>query len=337
MADPAEGRLGPAPRLGIGRAAVDQGHHRDAGLEAAHPEREPREHQQSAGGDRAPVAPDHEGAVPGAPQLRPGGDLAETAPEHDEAQPEVRDGDDSGHPDRPPEPEQEHDGQQGEEYQGDPDLRVAEEGVQVRVLDGVLGGVRGRQRHGNDEVRGREPEQDEHEELAAPAREQVLEHRDRPLTGVGATRDLGVDRQGAEQRHQDEDGRGQRRDGAGREEGNARLVAEGREVVHAREPEHAPPRVRLLARPVSGPMEVARAQQPPPDGGARLARPLGQLVPERDPKAGVMAHERSDPRATWGHDHDPIARSPVADMLRGRLAWPVGVQPVVTGRDRAAP
>jgi hypothetical protein len=43
----------------------------------------------------------------------------------------------------------------------------------------------------------------QHEELAAPAREQVLEHRDRPLTGVGAARDLGVDRQRTEQRHQD--------------------------------------------------------------------------------------------------------------------------------------
>jgi hypothetical protein len=56
----------------------------------------------------------------------------------------------------------------------------------------------------------------------------------------------------------------------------------------------------FLTRPVSGAMEGAHAQQPPPDGGARLDRPLWQCVPEQDPKAGVLAHEPPDPREGRG-------------------------------------
>jgi hypothetical protein len=159
--------------------------------------------------------------------------------------------------------------------------------VEVRILYRVLGGVRGRQRHGDDEVRGREPEQDQHENLAGPAGEQVLQHRDRPLAGVGAAGDLDINREGADQGDEDEDGRGERREGAGGQERDAGLVAEGGEVVHASEPDHAPPRVRR--KPSPG-VELAHAEQPPPDGGAGLQRRLWQRPPEGDP--GVIGRSR---------------------------------------------
>ncbi len=50
-----------------------------------------------------------------------------------------------------------------------------------RVLDDVRGGVRGRERDGDDEVRGRESEQAQDERLAAPSRQVLLEHREAAL------------------------------------------------------------------------------------------------------------------------------------------------------------
>ena len=50
-----------------------------------------------------------------------------------------------------------------------------------RVLDDVGGGVGGGERDGDDEVGEREPEQDQHEHLAPPARQQLLQHGDAAL------------------------------------------------------------------------------------------------------------------------------------------------------------
>ena len=91
------------------------------------------------------------------------------------------------------------------------DLMITEDAVEERVLDRVLGSVGRGQRHRDDEVRGRKTKQDEHQQLATPAREQVLEHGDRALPRVAAPGYLGVDRQRAEQRDEHENDGGDRR------------------------------------------------------------------------------------------------------------------------------
>ena len=73
------------------------------------------------------------------------------------------------------------------------------------LLDDVRGRVGGRQRDGDDEVGRGEAEQAEDERLAAPARQQLLEHRDAALAVRAELGDAAVDRQRAEERQQDQD------------------------------------------------------------------------------------------------------------------------------------
>jgi len=164
-----------------------------------------------------------------------------------------------------------------------------------------FGRVGGGQRHRDDEVRGREAEQDEHQYLALPAREQVLEHGDRALPRVAAPGHLVVDRQRAEERDEDENHGGDRRHHPRREESDARLVSEGREVIDAGQPDDLPPRVRpdLVAGVV---VHRLAAGEPLPEGRPVLVRGLGQPRPEgdalRDPTLGerVVRHLDATPR-----------------------------------------
>ena len=80
--------------------------------------------------------------------------------------------------------------------------------MKVRILNGVLGGVGGRERHGDDEVSGRKTQQDKDQQFALPAMQKILEHGDGALPRVGAGSHLGVDRKGAQQRDEDKDRRG---------------------------------------------------------------------------------------------------------------------------------
>ena len=119
--------------------------------------------------------------------------------------------------------------------------RVVEGRRRERVVDDVLGRVGGRQRDRDHEVGGREPEQDQDQRLALPAGQQLLEQRDAALAVWAQRGDPPVDRQGAEQGQGDEDERRERRQDAGREERDARLVAERREVVDPGEAHDLPP------------------------------------------------------------------------------------------------
>ncbi len=184
-----------------------------------------------------------------------GGDLEETARDDDQIQEEVDGDEQDGDADGLLEPLEKDRPEEGDEDQGDadgphvafdvPPLRL-EEMVNERVLDDVRGGVGGRERDGDDEVGGDEPEERQHEELPLPAREQMFEHRD----GAFAVRTLGgdspVDGERAEERQQDEDERRNRRERPGGEGGDAGLVAQSREIVHARQAHHLPPLVRVV-------------------------------------------------------------------------------------------
>ena len=136
-------------------------------------------------------------------------------------------------------------------------------------------------RHRDHEVGGRKAEQNQDEPLALPAAEQILEHGDGPLPGVAAPGDLRVDRQGAEQRHEDEDDGRDRGHRACREQRDAGLVAEGREVVDARQPDDLPP--GMGRGPVLGVVAHGlTAPQPLADGGSILERGLRQLFAKGD-------------------------------------------------------
>jgi hypothetical protein len=112
--------------------------------------------------------------------------------------------------------------------------------------------VGGRQRDGDDEVSQREPEEAEHEELAAPARQQPLEHGDRALPVRALGGDSAIDRECAEQGEQDKDQGRQRAEQARGEERDAWLVAEGGEVVDPGQAHDPPPRLRLIGEVTVG-------------------------------------------------------------------------------------
>jgi hypothetical protein len=110
-----------------------------------------------------------------------------------------------------------------------------------RILDQMRSGISRRQRDGDDETGCREAEQAEDERFAAPARQQLLEYRDAALPAWAELRDAAIHRQSAKQREQDEDKCGERGEHACRQERNAWLVTERREVVDAGQAHDLPP------------------------------------------------------------------------------------------------
>jgi hypothetical protein len=106
----------------------------------------------------------------------------------------------------------------------------------------VLGRIGCRQGDRDDEVRRGKAEQDEDERLAAPARQQVFEHRDAALTVRARLGDAAVDGQRANERQRDENDGRNRRQRAGREKRDARLIPQRREVIDPREAHDFPPR-----------------------------------------------------------------------------------------------
>src|SRR5215469_7350429 len=116
--------------------------------------------------------------MPAVEELRVTEDLPQAAQEDDEVESEVREGDDLGQADGLAESEEEDDGKEKEEAEGEADRRVADVLMEVGVGDGMACGVSSRERHGDDEVCAGETEEDEDEELARPAGEQVFEEGD---------------------------------------------------------------------------------------------------------------------------------------------------------------
>ncbi len=228
--------------LGVGRIAVDVGHHRDARLEAGH--------AQGQLGEDDERDPDHrhgvavllgEGRAPVGHEVRVGGDLEQADRDHDDVESEVDPHQSDREPDRLGEAAQEHRAEQGQQEQRDRDLVAGEQGPEVGVLDQVRRGVGRRQGHGDDEVGGREAQQGKDEQLPLPEAEQPLEHRDRALTMGALLGDAVIDRQGSGEGERHEHQRRDRREEAGGQSGDAGLVAERREVVDAGQAHHPPP------------------------------------------------------------------------------------------------
>ena len=88
---------------------------------------------------------------------------------------------------------------------------------------------------------GGKPEEAQDQRLAPPARQLLLEHRDAALPVRAELGNARVCRQRAKQRHQDQDERRNRRKEPGGEERDARLIAERRKIIDAREAHDLPP------------------------------------------------------------------------------------------------
>ena len=173
-------------------------------------------------------------------------DLHESDADHDGVQRQVDADDPDGEADRFLEALEEHRAQPDQQQERERD-RVVDPRGNERVADDVRGGVGGRQRDRDDEVRRGEAEQAQDEGLAFPARQQLLEHRDAAPAVRAGFRDPVVDRQRAEQGEEDDEERGERREEIGREEGDARLIPERGKIVDPREAHDLPPR-RLVPR-----------------------------------------------------------------------------------------
>ena len=122
----------------------------------------------------------------------------------------------------------------------------------VGIVDKMGRRVCGGERHGDDEIGGGKAQQDEHKYFAGPPREQLLQHRYTALAvGAGGGHPI-VDGQSCKERHQHQDQGRDRRQDTGGKESDARLVAEGGEIVHAGKAHHVPPRMfALITLPVS--------------------------------------------------------------------------------------
>ena len=173
----ARGADAPARRVGAGRPrwrAGDERHHRDAGLEAAHAERELGEDDRRGEQERRPVAAQRAGrpcqrsSSSGCAQ-----DLAQRrAAEHDEVEQRGREWRRAtATPIASRKPLQEDEPRAAPAGRASRSIRASpSDGCEERVLDRVLRGVGGRERHRDDEVGRREAEQHEDEELARASR-----------------------------------------------------------------------------------------------------------------------------------------------------------------------
>ena len=239
----------PAGRSGgrVGGVALDQRHNDDARLEARQTQSQRREDQQGRPDDRyRRRIGGRDGARPLADVLRVCGDLHETAPDDDRRQTEVCRDQHDRDPDGFFEALEEDGTEEGEQDQRDGDLLTAEDALEERVLDEVSARV-GRRQGDRDDKAGRD-EADEHEDeqFARPIGEQPFEHRQAAIAVRALLRDPPIHRQGPQQGDEHENEGGEWRQGSGRKRSDARLVAQGREIVDAGEAHDPPPRLGVL-------------------------------------------------------------------------------------------
>jgi len=238
--------LGTLP--GIRGVSLDQRHDGHAGLEAGEAQGQLGEQEQGDADhhQRITVRPEQP-ALPFAQHVRVDRDPVQAVADDDGVQEQVHGHEGDRDADGLLEALEEDRPQQGDQHQRDCDLLAVQEMRGEGVLDDVGGGVGGREGDGDDEVGGHEAEQGEDEELALPPPQQVLEHGDRAFAMRALAGDPAVDRQGPQQRQQDEDQRGDGREGAGGQGGDAGLVAQRGEIVDAGQAHHLPPRVLVVS------------------------------------------------------------------------------------------
>uniref|UniRef100_A0A942SYN9 Uncharacterized protein n=1 Tax=Neobacillus citreus TaxID=2833578 RepID=A0A942SYN9_9BACI len=177
---------------------------------------------------------------------------------------------------------EEHDAEQEQQRERDRHRDVGEPVRSEGVLGDVRGRVRRRERHRDHEVGHGEPEQHEHQQLAGPPGQELLQHHDGAGTLEAVLRDPAVDRQCAEQCHEHEHDRGDRRQQPGGEGGDRGLVPQRREVVDTGQAHDPPPRVGLLhldlVRALVRGAALGPLQHPPAQAGAAVEGLLGGVA-----------------------------------------------------------
>ncbi len=236
VADPALRRLGIVAGI-----ALDERHHRDAGLESRQAERQLRKDEERGGQHHHGVAVRlHESVAPSRQVLGVVRDLEDAPAQHDHVQPEINCHDEDREANGLAEALQEDRRQHRQQEQREQN-RMIHPCRHERIGDDVRGGVGCRERDGDDEVGRRKPEQHENEDFAAPPRQQFLEHRDAALAMRAVLRHATVNRQRAKEGEEDEDNGRDRRERARGQERDAGLVAERREIIDAGQAHDLPP------------------------------------------------------------------------------------------------
>ena len=224
---------------------ADERHDGHAGLKPGQTQRQFGEDHEGEQGDHRRVgAALRQRVSPVGKHLRVVGDVHARGHEHHERQRDEGAHQHRGHGHRLAEAAEENRGKRRNERQGDGQLPR-----RVRGAEKVRGGVRRGQRHRDDEVRHGEAEQNEHDEFAAPPGDEAFQEGNgsQPVRGAGG--DVPVDGHDAQKGDGDQDERGDGRQRPGRRDGDAGLVAEGREIVHAGQAHDLRPGVLLRGAP----------------------------------------------------------------------------------------
>ncbi len=260
----------PAGQLLFGGGALGghQRHHADTRFEAGQAQDQQREgHQRRSDDATEPAAGGGEcgGPVGQGTRLRDGVVYsdADNHRVHQQEHRHQRDGDGDGLG----EAQQEHPAQDQEQHHRDGHRLTLQERRQVRVFQQVDGGIRGRQRDGDDPGCGDKAEQDQDKNLAPPERQEAFEHRHRALPVRAFLGHAPVHRQHAQQRQGHDQEGGQRRQGTRGERGDARQVGQGGKVVHAGQAHDLPPALlrRMVFRRLGAHRLVDPVFQQPPD------------------------------------------------------------------------
>ncbi len=233
--------------FGVVRPVLDLGHDDDAGFEPGQAQRQSREDQEGDADHRQGVAVlDGQQGPPVLDGLRRDGDLPGGSHDDHEIEDQEHGNNDDGDADGFPEPAEEDDGEEQQEPERHRHFLSVQPGRREWILDQVGCGVRGREGHGDGETGGGETEQYEHEHLAPPLGEELLQHGDGAFTVRALTRHALVDRQCTEQGDDNQDERGDRGECTGGCGGDGRLVSEGGEVLDAGQAHDPPPRLLLV-------------------------------------------------------------------------------------------
>jgi hypothetical protein len=133
--------------VGVFAFALDQRHHRNARLEAAQPQRQFREQDRRDQEHRGPVAVrgvGEHGVAPLGDQVGMPQDVQQAGAEHHQVQQQEGNDDRHGQVDRFAEADEKHGGQNQQQQRGEPELRVAEIGMEQGIGHRVAGRVGGR-------------------------------------------------------------------------------------------------------------------------------------------------------------------------------------------------
>src|SRR5215208_5302064 len=198
------------------RVAAYERHHAHPSLEAREPQGQPRKHEQRhPDHDQRVAVVGGQGALPVGEGLRLDEDVVEAYGHDHEVKQQVSPDYEHCYANGLLEAFEEDGAQHPEQQKGRADLPTVQEAWHERILDDVHSGVCGREGYGDDPRRRNEPQQAEHQQLAFPERQQLLEHRDRALSVRALRRDDAVHRQHPEEGQEDYKKGGDRRESPG--------------------------------------------------------------------------------------------------------------------------